>query len=211
MTTPDLAVDTRPSLLLRIRDPRDAEAWRTFANLYAPLVFQHCRRKQLQDADATDLTQDVLLVVAQSIRNFVYEPHRGRFRDWLWTITNHRLGRFLARKQQQNAAVVSVEELAVDPIAASDVEWTADFNARVLNAALERIRPHFEPATWRAFECAWLENRTAAATADELGVPIETVYVAKSRVLKRLAEEVRLLAEDLPQTVPLARARKNEP
>jgi RNA polymerase sigma-70 factor (ECF subfamily) len=141
----------------------------------------------------------------------VYEPGRGRFRDWLWTITSHRLGRFFAQKQQRDATIVSVEELPADPIAPADVEWTADFNARVLGAALERIRPHFEPANWRAFECVWLENKTAAATAEELGVPIETVYVAKSRVLKRLEEEVRLLAEDLPQTVPLKRTPGNQP
>ncbi len=88
---------------------------------------------------------------------------------------------------------------ALDQVEApqADTEWTADFNARVLEAALERIRLHFEPATWRIFELVWLGNRSAVATADELGVAIESVYVAKSRVLKRLEEEVLLLAEDL--------------
>jgi RNA polymerase sigma-70 factor (ECF subfamily) len=76
-------VGTRPSLLMRIRDGQDAEAWALFVDLYAPVVFQHCRRRQLQDADAADLTQEVLIEVADAIRNFVYQSERGRFRDWL--------------------------------------------------------------------------------------------------------------------------------
>jgi RNA polymerase sigma-70 factor (ECF subfamily) len=86
----------------------------------------------------------------------------------------------------------------------ADGEWAAEFNAHVLRTALERVRPHFAPTTWRAFELAWLEGRPAPAVATELGVPIETVYLAKSRVLKRLEDEVLLLADDLPQLVPLS-------
>jgi RNA polymerase sigma-70 factor (ECF subfamily) len=99
--------------------------------------------------------------------------------------------------------LVDVESLEFWAPASPDPDWTGDFHTHVLSVALARIRPHFEPATWRAFECVWLENRAAVATAAELGVPIETVYVAKSRVLKRLEAEVLLLAEDLPRYMPL--------
>ncbi len=83
-----IAVQTRPSLLARVRDVRDADAWQTFVTLYAPLVYRYVRQRGLQDADAADLTQDVMSAVARSIRTFEYRPERGRFRDWLRTIAH---------------------------------------------------------------------------------------------------------------------------
>src|SRR5579871_4356417 len=92
------ALETRPSLLIRLRNPQDAEAWSLFVDLYGALVFRACRRRGLQDADATDVTQEVLIEVVHSIRTFVYQPERGRFRDWLWTIAQRRLARFFGRR-----------------------------------------------------------------------------------------------------------------
>jgi RNA polymerase sigma-70 factor (ECF subfamily) len=194
MSDPSSILHTRPSLLFRIRDPADAAAWKTFVDTYGPLVYRHGRRRGLQDADAADLTQEVLSQVARGIANFDYQPQRGRFRDWLGTVTRRSLGRFTAKLGKLPACDEGLERVEAPQ---ADSEWTADFNARVLESALERIRPNFEPATWRIFELVWIENRSSVATADELGVPVETVYVAKSRVLKRLEEEVLLLAEDL--------------
>ena len=79
---------------------------------------------------------------------------------------------------------------------AADTAWTAEFNAHMLQVALERCRPRFEAATWRAFERVWLEHRPAAQVAREMGQPIDWVYVAKSRVLKQLWQEVQELADD---------------
>ena len=75
-----------------------------------------------------------------------------------------------------------------------EAEWNDAFHSRVLRVALERIQPSFQPQTWRAFECVWLENRSAAETADALSLGIDAVYTAKSRVLKRLSEEVEEIA-----------------
>ena len=77
---------TRPSLLVRIRDARDAEAWREFVRLYSPLVYRFARRKGLQDADAADVTQDVMRAVMSSVRRLDYDPDRGSFRGWLFTL-----------------------------------------------------------------------------------------------------------------------------
>ena len=86
----------------------------------------------------------------------------------------------------------------------ADGEWVAEFHAHLLNAALGRIRERFEPPTWSAFEGVWLHNRAANEVASDLALPIEAVYLAKSRVLKRLRDELMILAEDLPQYVPLS-------
>jgi RNA polymerase sigma-70 factor (ECF subfamily) len=169
-------------------------------------VYRHCRRRGLQDADAADVTQEVLVQVARSIRTFEYRPERGRFRDWLGAVTRQKVRGWHQKRSRDIAATggaapnTALEHL---PAPEADTEWTADFNAQVLQVALERIRPHFAVATWQAFEKVWLDDQPAAEAARALNQPIETIYVAKSRVLKQLREEILLLAEDLPQTVSL--------
>jgi RNA polymerase sigma-70 factor (ECF subfamily) len=186
---------TRASLLLRLRDPKDGEAWQTFVDVYAPLVYGYCRRG-LQEADAADVTQEVLTAVARGMPGFTYDPQRGRFRDWLGTLVRRRLGRFLSGRSQ--AAHGGDDLLAGVAAPEADSDWTAEFHARLLRVALERARPGFEATTWQAFELVWQQNRPAAEVADEIGLPIERVYVAKSRVLKALREVILELAEDLP-------------
>lgn len=203
VTQPQSALMTNPSLLIRLRDAKDTQAWGLFVDLYGPVVFRACRRKGLQEADATDVTQEVLIEVVHSIRRFVYDPERGRFRDWLWTIAQRRLGRHFSRRGEIRALPLTEESVARRTSQSADPQWSADFNARVLEMALERARPNFEPATWEAFKRVWIDDHPAAAVAAEMQVPIEHVYLSKSRVLRRLEAEVRLLADDLPQTVPL--------
>src|SRR3954470_19529751 len=87
----DSAFHTRPSLLVRIKDARDDDAWTTFVQTYAPLVYCYCRRRGLLGQDAADVVQEVMAQVARSARDFEYQPERGRFRDWLGTITCRKL------------------------------------------------------------------------------------------------------------------------
>jgi RNA polymerase sigma-70 factor (ECF subfamily) len=190
---------TRPSLLLRIRDPRDSEAWQTFVDVYGRLVYRHCRNRGLRHEDAENVTQEVFAQVSQSIRGFDYQPDLGRFRDWLGTVTRNEIHRFRKKDSRAVHGSGGAEEepvLGSTPARGEDTEWTETFNAHLLAAALARTRPHFEEQTWRAFELAWLEKRPAAQVARELKAPIDRVYVAKSRVLERLQQEVQELAAD---------------
>ncbi len=202
------ALHTHPSLLVRVRDSGNDDAWRTFVDIYAPLVYRFVRRRGLQDADAADMAQEVMAEVARSIRAFEYQPERGRFRDWLFLITRRRLARFFDRRSRraeehcQTEVLEQAGNVAPDSDWAEalhnppDPDWAEAFNNRILEAALSRIRPQFEDATWRAFERVWLGGRSAADTANELSMRIHSVYMAKSRVLKRLTEEVRDIVED---------------
>src|SRR6185503_14753680 len=79
---------------LRLRDPRDAGAWRQFVDLYAPLVYGYARKQGLQDADAADLTQDVLQAVAGALSRLEYDPARGAFRNWLFTVVRRKLSKW---------------------------------------------------------------------------------------------------------------------
>jgi RNA polymerase sigma factor (sigma-70 family) len=190
------STQTRPSLLLRIRDVCDAEAWQTFVTIYAPLVYQYALRRGSQHADAADLTQDVMVEVARAIRSFEYQPEKGRFRHWLLTVTRRMLVRFNERITRRPERAFDIEELDALEDDQADIDWDGAFNARVLRVAMQRIQPLFEPFTWRAFECVWLEDRSAAEAAKMLSLRIEQVYIAKSRVLKRLSEEVHEIVED---------------
>src|SRR6185436_17403531 len=91
---------TRPSLLLRLRDVEDADAWREFVRLYTPLVFGHCTRHGLQEADAADVAQEVMRVAAEAMPEFQYDAQRGKFRGWLLQTTRNRLHKFFARQHR---------------------------------------------------------------------------------------------------------------
>jgi len=92
---------TRPSLLLRIRDVGNHEAWEQFVEIYTPLVYGFCRSRGLQDADAADVAQESMRAVAQAIGKFEYDPQRGKFRNWLLTVVQSKLHNFLAQQQRQ--------------------------------------------------------------------------------------------------------------
>ena len=140
---------TRPSLLMQVRDHADAEAWRTFALLYAPLIYGYCRKSGLQDADAADVTQEVLKQVSQSIGGFDYDPLKGRFRDWLRTVTRHKVCRFLDRRHDGELSIGAAPlEVAEGP---ADAEWADDFHSRVLEVVLRA-----DPAAVRGDDLAGL-------------------------------------------------------
>src|SRR5438093_12220674 len=89
---------TRPSLLLRVRDPRDRGAWREFVELYGPLVYRFARKRGLQDADAADLTQIVFQAITAEVRRLDYDPRRGSFRGWLFAVVRNHLHHFVRRQ-----------------------------------------------------------------------------------------------------------------
>jgi RNA polymerase sigma-70 factor (ECF subfamily) len=186
-------------LLLRIRDPRDAQAWQTFVDVYGRLVYRHCRSRGLRHEDAENVTQEVFALVSRAIRGFDYRPELGRFRDWLGTVTRNEINRSLKKESRAaRGGGAGLEEQALESLAAraEDTAWAEEFNVHLLATALARTRPHFEEQTWRAFERVWLDQLPAAEVARELNVAIDRVYVAKSRVLGRLQQEVQELAED---------------
>jgi RNA polymerase sigma-70 factor (ECF subfamily) len=195
---------TRPSLLLRIRDAGDGASWEEFAELYGPIIRGYCRRRGLQPADADDVGQEVLAQVARAIGAFRYQPDRGRFRDWLGTVTRNKIARFLEVRGRGAWARGGDDATDWPEAPAEDPEWSAEFHSRILEAALARIRPDFEATTWDAFARIWGDGRPAPGVARELGLSIDAVYAAKSRILRRLREEVLALAEDMPCVAPRA-------
>jgi RNA polymerase sigma factor (sigma-70 family) len=192
-----LSPETRPSLLVRIRDAADREAWRQFVDLYAPLVYRFARRRGLQDADAADLTQDVLQAVARGCGRLEYDPLRGSFRAWLFTVARNRLNTFLKqRERRRQRAGESVEALPEEPAAPTADEaalWEQEYQQRLFDWAADQVRGHFQDRTWQAFWQTAVEGQSPSAVAEALGMSVGAVYIARSRVLARLREQVQLL------------------
>lgn len=194
MTAERIDHKTSASLLLRIRNAKDVDAWHMFVSIYQPLVERYAIRRGLQHADAADVSQLVLSKVSQAIRGFDYAPERGRFRGWLGTITANEVKTFQARQGRRGPVMEEADSTPQDP----DPLWNAEFVDHLLAVALDRIRSEFTPVTWAAFEAAWVRQEAPVAIAANLGIALHTVYVNKSRVLQRLEKEVLLLAEDFP-------------
>lgn len=193
------APTTRPSLLVRLRDARDAEAWRLFVELYGPIVYRFARRHRLQDADAADLTQEVLRGVSGSVGRLDYDPRRGSFRGWLFTLAHRKLYDLLARRRrQEQPGGDSATQMLLDETPARDSEdvWNQEHERQVFAWAAEQVRGQFTETTWRAFWATAVEGRDATAVAEELHLSVGAVYVAKSRVQARLREQIRQVTDE---------------
>jgi RNA polymerase sigma-70 factor (ECF subfamily) len=185
---------TSATLLARLKDSRDTDAWSRLNELYAPLIRTWAERLGVRGADADDLVQDVLTVVVRRFADFVHPDRPGAFRGWLRAIAancardawrSRRLhpvapggtdfGSYLARLQ--------------DPSDDLSREWDREHDVHVTKKLLERIRADFEPKTWELFRKFVLEGLSAETVATVCDTTPNSVYIAKSRVLARLRQE----------------------
>src|SRR5579871_3726775 len=130
------APPTRPSLLFRLRDPRDDQAWGQFVEVYAPLVYDFARRRGLQDADAADLTQNCLRQVAAHVGSLEYDPRRGTFRAWLFTIVRNKVRDFHSQARRSQGTghhrVQRLLELHEAPEPEDEAWWDREYRLGLL-------------------------------------------------------------------------------
>ncbi len=196
MLSPELRYtpETSQSLLVRLGDANNHESWQLFSQIYSPVLRDYYRRRGVQDADCDDLVQDVLAIVVKSLRAAKYDRSKGRFRAWLGTVATNRLKNFF-RDRASHANLMELtldDELYIDP----DSDWVELFSRHLFHVACSRIQPQFEPQTWECFSLTWMHHVPAKEVANQIGIPLHSVYVNKSRVLQRLRQEIELLAED---------------
>lgn len=192
--------ETPISLLERLRHQPDAQSWQQLVALYTPLIQGWLRRSGLPQADSDDLVQDVLQVLVRKLPEFEHQGQRGAFRSWLRTITTHRLRDFWRSRRVRSVVAVDSELLASlealeDPNSELTRAWEKAHDEHVTRELLSMIQPEFQPATWSAFCRTVLEGEKPAAVAGELGISVNAVFIAKSRVLARLREEGRGLID----------------
>ena len=192
---------TRATLLFRLKDPRDTGAWGEFVDLYGPVVYGFARKRGLQDSDAADMVQEVLRSVARNADRMEYDPKKGTFRGWLYTVTRNKIYNFLSSQKRRPRAVGDVSsqerlEAFADPSNQSEADWELEYQRRLSGKAMDRVKHEFQPATWLAFWGTAVEGRQALEVGQTLKMSPGAVYVAKSRVLARLRDEVqKLMAE----------------
>ena len=188
---------TRASLLVRLRaDPSDQAAWERFVDRYGPQIYAWCRHCRLQEADAQDVTQAVLLRLARTMPEFVYDPARS-FRGWLRTLTHHAWSDFIAEERRgvRGAGDTQVLDL-LQTVQARDelVQRLQDaFDQELLEQAMDEVRGRVAAQTWDAFRLTALENVPAAEAAERLGMRVGTVYQARSNVQRLLKEALAAL------------------
>ncbi|MCC7424336.1 MAG: sigma-70 family RNA polymerase sigma factor [Planctomycetaceae bacterium] len=199
MLSSDESPLTRASLLVQLRDGTNHAAWHEFMRLYGPVVYGFARKRGLQDADAADITQDVLRSVSNSIGRLEYDRNHGTFRGWLFTITRNKVFNFLSarRIRPQGSGDTTTNKLLdahPDGTDASEA-WELEYQRRVTAIAMERVKSEFQEKTWQAFWLTAVEGQSAADVAQTVGMSAGAIYVAKSRVLARLKSEVDAIRE----------------
>ncbi len=184
-------VSTSPSLLERTR-AQDQAAWERLISLYTPLIYCWCRQAGLQPADAADVGQEVFRAVARKIGNFQHNRPGDSFRGWLRVITRNKVRDHLRKRAAAGVGGSdALRELHQVPFEEERTPETSDADEQrlVYRQALELIRAEFEARTWDAFQRVVVEGRGPADVAAELGLTLNAVYLAKSRILRRIREE----------------------
>lgn len=183
---------TSLSLLERLRNASDEDAWRRFHDLYGPLICQWLLRRGVTATDAEDVRQEVLQCALAELPNFEHNGRPGALRCWLRQVVANRLRTFWRRQNRQAAAGgdqyrVMAEQLA-DPQSALSRQWDADYYRSLCNRLLELARHEFQPATMEAFRRVAIEGGKPAEVAEALDMTPNAVRIAQSRVMRRLRE-----------------------
>jgi len=187
--------DSTSSNLLRRVKERDAEAWRQLVQLYGPLVVHWCLRRNLQEADAADVAQEVFQAVAQKIGDFRRDAAGNTFQGWLRVVTDHAIvDRWRRERRQPQGTGDSVQQrILAEAAAESSVASVSGEDLRqdaqlVRLKALDLLRQEFDPRAWQAFWRTAVDGLNATQVAAELQMNSTAVRKAKSRVLARLRE-----------------------
>lgn len=188
---------TRPSLLVRLRDSADREAWEEFVSLYGPLIYRYCRKRGLQDADAADMTQTVLQAVSVAVARLEYDRKLGTFRGLLFTIVRNQLNKWWDKQQRRGQTIGDSSVLnALTDSPEESAEWDREYKYQQFLWAADRVKTEFETTSWQAFWLTAVDGKSATETAETLQLSIGAVYTAKSRILKRIRAEIQQLGTE---------------
>lgn len=186
--------ETSDSLIERVTDASDSDAWQQFTELYRPVLFRIARARGLQHCDALDLAQQVLISVSSAISRYEKRDDGSRFRNWLSRITRNAILKALSRKRHDQPAGGSemLNMLSDLPDAAeADALLHLEYRRELLQRAANAVRHTVQEDTWQAFEWTVLQGQSVQEAADKLQLSTGSVYAARSRIMRRLRDEIQ--------------------
>lgn len=188
--------DTSQTLLARVRR-QDASAWERFVTIYGPLIYRWCRQRGLQPTDAADVTQNVFAVLHRKLDRFEARPENGSFAGWLRTVTSRQIADFFRGRDPRQLPVggETVDAVVVDDRNDSVAALAPDDRTLLIQRTISVLQGEFESRTWDAFWRAAVQRDKPRDIARELGLSVASVWQAKSRVLRRLREELAGMLE----------------
>jgi RNA polymerase sigma-70 factor (ECF subfamily) len=182
---------TRVTLLGRLADPQDKDAWDEFVALYGPCIFNFARRRLPQEEDAADVMQEVLSAVLRGN----YQRPKGRFQKWLLTILLNEIRDFHTARARRSAVLGESGRGMSPEEENAEEEWEKDRRRHLFHAAANRVRERTNPAHWTVFVRTALEDKTGREIAQALNLSVTNIYAIKSRVLKEIKEEIDRLED----------------
>lgn len=189
---PDDPLVTRQTLLLRLRDRADEESWREFAEIYTPLLYRYCQKREIKAQDAADIVQEVMRSVSLAMENFEYDPEKGKFKGWLFTAVRNAISahyRKMSKRPVTAAETGMVRKIEETPDEREEKDWEREYQRELMSWAMEKVRPEFAERIWNAFEMTALQGKSPTEVAEETGMTKNAVALAKFRVVKRLREK----------------------
>ena len=191
--------ETRESLIVQVKDPNNRDAWGQFVDIYRPVIYRIAVARGLQDADAQDLTQHVLIAVASSIGRWEKAGEATRFRHWLRRVAMNAIINAVSRRPCDQATGTSSIQDLLDECPERECETDSlialEYRRELFLRAAAFVRTDVDAETWRAFEMTVIEGSSNGVAAQELGKSIGTIYASRSRVMKRLRTAVAEIEE----------------
>lgn len=196
-----LAVRTRRSLILKLADWQDQRSWDEFYRTYWRLIYAVAIKAGLQQDEAWDVVQETVLSIAKQSRTHAYDPARGSFKKWLWTVTRWRINdRFRERSKELSTRAGGTEpsappvtETIPDSDSAFERLWDAEWQENLMKAALERVKLHVTPQQYQIFDYSVLRGMPSAEVRRKLGISLTQLYLARHRVGGVLKKEIAYL------------------
>ena len=194
--------NTRHTLINRVRLDRDEAAWEEFSEIYNQYIYLVVRQMGLEHHDAMDIVQDVMLILYKKLPEVEIGGDAPGFRRWLSTVTKNTTRNFLRsasrRAERNEKAELTRRYDALESTTLPEIELIAqrEWETFICNRALARIRNSFSGNAIAAFESS-LNNEPAEQVAERLDIAVGSVYRLRTRVKRRLAEEVALLQSEL--------------
>lgn len=188
---------THTTLLARLSEGSDAAAWTEFHQRYGELIRRFARGRGVQPMDTDDILQDVLFNLSKSMPGFTYDPAKGKFRSYLKTVTIHAI----AKKMRQKGPSLNLEEVeettrVMGRDATVEEHWESEWRQHHVRAAMRIVEAEFKETDLEAFRRYALQDHEATVVASELGMSLDSVYQAKSRIMKRLAKVIEVQVSD---------------